>query len=713
MLSEYREVFLEELEEQLQLMDEEILKLEQEEDCSQVVQSLFRAAHTLKGSSAAMGYDVMKHLTHEMEQLLDLVRSGKRRVTGKLIDRLFYALDHLKLLKLDIVDGGGGTGIDISVCVRQLQSYASGEEADEETPAKAVAEMETEVSEPAGNEASNARQPANSKPSLPLNVRLKAGECLDQGLQAHWVFVRIAESCAIKGARAFVIQSGLTEWGEVLFACPEMEELPEQSGESAEIAFLHAGGERSREELQALVANMMDVAEVRVEAVLPEELELVQPQLSAANPSTEPAAPAAQVLRNEERGAGTSAKGKAQTIRVSVERLEHLMNLVGELVIDQTRIHEVERVQRRRFNDSSVEELGHISDHLSRIIGDLQESVMKTRMLPIEQLFNRFPRMIRDLSRDLEKEIELVIEGKDTELDRTLIEEIADPLIHLIRNALDHGIEKPEIRESKGKPTKGTLTIRAAHEDNQVVIYVIDDGAGIDAQKVRSSAIGKGVLTEEEAAYLSERESVELIFRPGFSTAAVVSDVSGRGVGMDIVRSHIEKLNGLIEIETAVGQGTCFKIKLPLTLAIIEGLLVKLTGQTYIIPMSNIAEIVRVTPEDLKTVRGQSVILLRNQVIPVAWIHEYFRLPKPEGHKKHISLVIVGSAEKRLAMVVDELIGNQEIVIKSLGSYIGKVAGIAGGTILGDGSVSLIMEIAGIIGKIGGKAPYHKEDQVG
>jgi len=709
-LSEYREVFLEELEEQLQLMDEEILKLEQEEDCSQVVQSLFRAAHTLKGSSAAMGYDVMKNLTHEMEQLLDLVRSGKRGVTGKLIDRLFYALDHLKLLKLDIVDGGGGTGIDISVCVRQLRSYASGEEVDGETPAivKAGAEMETEAGTGAGTgefggmESFKAQEPNFAKPPLPLNVRLKAGECLDQGLNVHWIFVRIAESCAIKGARAFVIQSGLAEWGEVLFASPEMEELPEQSGEAADIAFLHAGPERSAGDLQTLVSDMMDVAEARVEAVSSEEFELVQPQLTAALP-LEPAVPAVQSVRNEERGAGTSVKGKAQTIRVSVERLEHLMNLVGELVIDQTRIHEVERVQRRRFNDPSVEELGHISDHLSRIIGDLQESVMKTRMLPIEQLFNRFPRMIRDLSRDLGKEIELVIEGKDTELDRTLIEEIADPLIHLIRNALDHGIEKPEIRQSKGKPAKGTLTIRAAHEDNQVVIYVIDDGAGIDAQKMRNSAIGKGVITEEEASYLSERESVELIFRPGFSTAAVVSDVSGRGVGMDIVKSHIEKLNGLIEIETAVGQGTCFKIKLPLTLAIIEGLLVRLSGQTYIIPMSNIAEIVRVTPEDIKTVRGQSVILLRNQVIPVAWIHEYFRLPKPEGHKPYISLVIVGSAEKRLAMVVDELIGNQEIVIKSLGSYIGKVPGIAGGTILGDGSVALIMEIAGLIGKIGGK----------
>jgi two-component system chemotaxis sensor kinase CheA len=386
-----------------------------------------------------------------------------------------------------------------------------------------------------------------------------------------------------------------------------------------------------------------------------------------------------------------------------VERLEHMMNLVGELVIDQTRIHQVERTQSRRFSDESVNDLAQISDHLSRIIGELQESVMKARMLPIEQLFNRFPRMVRDLSRDLGKEIELVIEGKDTELDRTLIEEIADPLIHLIRNAVDHGIEMPEKRQQSGKIAKGTLTIRAAHEDNQVVLYIEDDGAGIDPEKMKKSALGKGVITQEGAEQLSDREAIELIFRPGFSTAAIVSDVSGRGVGMDIVRSHIEKLNGLIDIETKLGEGTQFKIRLPLTLAIIVGLLVKLNDQTFIIPMSNIAEIVRVTYDEIQTVRGQPVILLRNQVIPVAWMHDHFHMPKVEKDKSHIPLVIVGSAEKRLALAVDELIGNQEIVIKSLGSYVGKVDCIAGSTILGDGKVALILEISGLIHKIGGK----------
>lgn len=689
MLSEYREVFLEELEEQLQLMDGEILKLENEGDSAQVIQSLFRAAHTLKGSSAAMGLDIMKQLTHEMEQLLDLVRSGKRRVTEVLIERLFHALDHLKLLKLDFMDGGSGSGVDVTSCIEQLKSFAGAleEEGGKSLPHSPRAQ---------GN---GDRNSSGRKPELPFHVRLKAGECLDQGRQVSWVGVEIAKDCPIKGARAFVIQSGLAAMGEVLSSHPELEELEKlEEGEPkpVNIIFLLAG-ELDAKTVEERVSQFVDVTTVSVEPIAAEEIELIN--LEAALPMT----------RKEEEtpSSAASSPGKAKsqsTIRVSVERLEHLMNLVGELVIDQTRIEQVERIQRRRFADDSIDELEHISDHLARIIGDLQETVMKTRMLPIEQLFNRFPRMVRDLARDLRKDIEFMMEGKDTELDRTLIEEIADPLIHLIRNAIDHGIEKPGAREANGKPAKGVLTIRAAHEDNQVAIYVEDDGVGIDPVKIRASAVAKGVITEEEASYLSDRESYELIFRPGFSTAAVVSDVSGRGVGMDIVKSHIEKLNGLIEIYTELGKGTSFKIKLPLTLAIIEGLLVRLSKQTFIIPMSNITEIVRVTREELSTVRGQSVLLLRNQVIPVAWVHDFFRMERTTARKEHISLVIVGSAEKRLALVVDELLGNQEIVIKSLGSYIGKVTGIAGGTILGDGSVALIMEIAGLIGQLGGKS---------
>ncbi|WP_276352356.1 chemotaxis protein CheA [Cohnella caldifontis] len=661
MLNEYKEVFLEELEEQLQLMDEFILKLEREGGSDDAVQSLFRAAHTLKGSSAAMGYEEMKQLTHRMEHLLDRVRAKKTAVTPELIDLLFRSLDNLKLLKNGIVDSDAPRA-DISDNVKALEAF---ERRAEEAATSAAAE----------------RDAGWTRPVLSLSDRLKVKEQKEKGHRVYWLSVGIAPECVIQGARAYVIQTMLSEWGEVLLASPEYESLEEGYTESLTLTYLYAGTQEA-DEIREKVQGLADVADVKAEPVDTAETEMAAVPQAADKPTME--------------DPQSAAKSKSQTIRVSVDRLDHLMNLVGELVIDQTRIQQVERTQRRRFQDPSVSELGHISDHLSRIIGDLQESVMKARMLPIEQLFNRFPRMIRDLSRELGKELELTMEGQDTELDRTLIEEIADPLIHLIRNAVDHGLESPGIREQRGKPRKGSLAIRAAHEDNQVVIYVEDDGAGIDPVKIKASAADKGIISAEEAETLSDREAIHLIFRPGFSTAQRVSDVSGRGVGMDIVRSHIEKLNGLIDIETRLGEGTSFKIKLPLTLAIIVGLLVKVNGQTLIIPMSNIAEIVRVTRGDIQNMQGQPVVMIRHQVIPVVSIHDRFRSENRREEKSQIPLVIVGSAEKRLALVVDDLIGNQEIVIKSLGAYIGKVEGIAGATILGDGSVALILEIASL-----------------
>jgi two-component system chemotaxis sensor kinase CheA len=664
MQAEYKELFLEELEEMLQLMDEEILKLEQEGESDRVVQSLFRAAHTLKGSSAAMGFEDIKLLTHEMEQLLDQVRNKAMAVTVPLIDLLFKSMDGLKKLKKEIMVSECTT-TDISEYVKSLQAFGGNTKA-----------------------ATQIGVPGSSKPVLNLDTRLKIQEAHEQGLKVYWIRMQISSESVIKGARVYVVNSKLSELGEVMLSSPDMDGIDEHSFETVELVFLYAGNQ-GMEEIRAIVSDLIEIENVRVELLEPEETALINPQSAVQD----------KPVHDEQAQAG---KSKSQTIRVSVERLDHLMNLVGELVIDNTRIHEVERLQSRKFSDQSVDDLGVISDHLSRIIGDLQESVMKTRMLPIEQLFNRFPRMIRDLSRDLGKELDLVIEGKDTELDRTLIEEIADPLIHLIRNAVDHGLEMPEKRQQSGKNLKGTLKIRATHEENQVVIYVEDDGAGIDPERMKKSALGKGIISAEEAEQLSDREAIDLIFRPGFSTASVVSDVSGRGVGMDIVGSHIKKLNGLIDIETKLGKGTSFKIKLPLTLAIIVGLLIKLDEQTFIIPMSNISEIVRVTPDEIKQVRGQSVILLRNQIIPIAWLHDHFHIPRAGSEKNHIPLVVVGSAEKRLALAVDELIGNQEIVIKSLGPYIGKVNSIAGATILGDGKVALILEISGIINKIGG-----------
>ncbi|WP_063867609.1 chemotaxis protein CheA [Paenibacillus sp. Soil766] len=668
-LTEYKQVFLEELEEQLELIDDCILKLEQDGKTDRVIQNLFRAAHTLKGSSATMGFESMKELTHEMEHLLDLVRHDRMEVSIGLINLLFKSLDLLKELKKEI-ESTDQTMSNILPLLAELQAFAA-----EKTNEHVVQDTK------------------KTKHALSLYMETKIEEAQEKGAIVSWVRVTISKDSLIKGARAHVVFKNLHDWGEVLFADPSPDMIEEGKNESLEISYVFSGNQTA-DEIKNYVNSMIDVVGVEVDFLQRKsslEEDIVPAPVIAAELSPEKS--------NETHG------NKNQTIRVSVERLEDLMNLVGELVIDQTRISQVERnlLRQSASFSESMEELGQISDHLSRVISELQGSVMKARMLPIEQLFNRFPRMVRDLALKLNKDVELVIEGKDTELDRTLIEEIADPLIHLIRNALDHGIESAADRIAKGKSPKGTIKIRAAHEDNQVIIYVEDDGAGIDASKILQSAIQKGLLAEADAGTCTEKEAIHFIFHSGFSTASSVSDVSGRGVGMDIVKSHIEKLNGLIDIHTEIGKGTQFKIRLPLTLAIITGLLVKLNEQTFIIPMSNIAEIIRVTPQEIQSMRGESVIVLRNQIIPIVWLHEQFQIEKKLSNGNHTQLVIVGTAEKRIALAVDELLGNQEVVIKSLGSYIGKVDCLSGATILGNGKVALILEISAVIKKLIGK----------
>lgn len=618
-------IFLDEVDEQLHIIDREILKLEQFGSSEETIQSLFRAAHTLKGSSAAMGFEEMKHLTHEMEHILDQVRNHRLQVTDGMTNLLFACLDHLKLLKEQFAYGSG-ISTDITGLIKELQNFSPG-----------------------------------------LN------ELLD-------IRIELAMDCPMKSARALIIRNQLETWGDVVRTHPPIDEIEDDHlSAPKEIQYLLAS-QIEIPQLKNALLSMLDVIEVRISPY--------KNQSIAVKSAIAPNPPEASKLAD---------KQKNRTIRVDVERLELLMNLVGELVIDQTRINQVGNILHHRYStDENVGDLGQISDHVSRVIGELQESVMKVRMLPIEQLFNRFPRMVRDLSRSLNKEIDLIIEGKETELDRTVIEEIGDPLIHLLRNAVDHGIETAEERIRRGKPPKGLLRIAATHEENQVVITVEDDGSGIDPAIIKESALHKGIISEKECIDLTDQEAIYLIFHPGFSTAASVSDISGRGVGMDIVRNHIEKLNGVINIETELGAGTRFKIKLPLTLAIITGLLIKINDRTFILPMSSVVEIVRMPPEAIQTIKGEMVIVIRERVLPVINLHEYLHINQIKQDKKHLQVVVVGAAERRFALVVDELIGNQEIVVKTLGTYVGKIDWISGATILGDGRVALILEVASI-----------------
>jgi len=645
MASEMMGVFLDEVEEQLQIMDQEILKLEQSGQSEETIQSLFRAAHTLKGSSAAMGFEEMKQLTHEMEYILDQVRTHRLQVNSVIINLLFKSADHLKGLKEEFVTGVG-ISIQISPLVNELRHFTAQPES------KSVG--------------------INNAGYVPPSI------VQDRGLPVLDIRVCLVKDCPMRSARAFIILNLLDQWGDVLQTVPSIENLDEEEAAKCQEFQYLLSSDADASMVKEALHSAMDVADVRI-------LPYNTSNSKNVEEHTEPLS-----VKHAER--------KSQTIRVDVERLELLMNLVGELVIDQTRINQVGNVLHRRYaSDDQVDELGQISDHVSRIVGELQESVMKVRMLPIEQLFNRFPRMIRDLAQSLNKEIDLVIEGRETELDRTVIEEIGDPLIHLIRNAIDHGIESAVERKRVGKSPKGRLRITAAHEENQVIITVEDDGAGIDPDRLKDIALRKGIISEKECQTLTEQEAIHLIFHPGFSTSTTVSDVSGRGVGMDIVRNHIEKLNGMIDIETKLGEGTIFKIKLPLTLAIITGLLIKLNGRTFILPMSNVVEIVRMKPEAIQTIKGDPVVVIREQLLPVVSLHEYFHIPPMQRRKKQLPIVVVGTAEKKVALTVDELVGNQEIVVKSLGSYIGKMDGISGATILGDGRVALILEIAGMV----------------
>ncbi|MCB2297377.1 chemotaxis protein CheA [Clostridium tagluense] len=667
--------FLDEAEEQLQLLEQGILELEQGDETDIVIQNIFRAAHTLKGSSSAMGYEKMKQLTHEMENVLDKIRNNLLKVTKPTIDVLFQCADCLRLLKEDFVVFKNDTKIDISDVVENLKAIQKAKLDNENLESQAALAGESDIIKDENKEVSFTL--GDCENSILENAVIDGRFCLV-------CEVKISEESFMKATRAYLILNALNDIGKVISSNPNVLELSDDA-DIRRVQYLMTSELDSKAlELKAN-SELMDVDEVRVfdykvnTKKQIKQTDKLRKNMVIIKPKTK-----------------ESEKKASQTVRVDIERLEHMMNLVGEMVIEQTRIAQVSNTLHNRYAaDTSVDDLIGISNHVSRVVSELQESVMKARMLPAQQLFNRFPRMVRDLGQSLNKEIDLILEGGETEMDRTIIEDITDPLIHLVRNSLDHGIEDSEIRKSKGKPEKGTLKIRAFHQENHVIITIEDDGAGLDLEKIKQSAIRKEIITAEEADSLSQHEIINLIFETGLSTTENVSDVSGRGVGMDIVRNHIDKLNGIIDIETREGEGTKVTVRLPLTLAILTGLLVKIYDETYALPMSNIIEIVRMPKNEIESVKKQSIVVIRGKVHSLVWLHDYFKLSRQQK-KKNVFVVVLGVAEKRFGIVVDELVGNQEIVVKPLGSYIGKVEGLSGATILGDGSVACIFDVVGL-----------------
>ncbi len=678
--------FLDDLEEQLQLLEHNILELEQNGEEPEIIQEIFRVAHTLKGSSAAMGFEEMKLLTHEMENVLDKIRNHHLEATKPVINIFFKCLDYLRMLKENFEVDRNNIKTDISSVLSELRKILSGQyninkKTKNEVIKKTIKETEQED--------------RNIQFMLDYEQYIHLEQAANSEFNILVCEVKLSEDSLMKTARAYLILNYFNEIGTVIKAVPDIFESQDDL-EISKINYLVITQFDTKTVEEKAKNELIEIDSIKV---YPYEWEKFKSQsLLSGRENTK-----SESNSNTNSKAFDNVRKINRTVRVDVEKLEKMMDLVGELVIERTRILQVGNVLYHRYtSDNTVEDLVGISNQVLRVTNELQEIVLKTRMLPIKQLFGRFPRMVRDLTESLNKEVELIIEGEETELDKMIIEDITDPLIHLIRNAIDHGIETPEERTKAGKPPKGTLQISAFHQENHVILTVQDDGRGFDLDRIKESAIKKQIITANEANSLTEHEIISLVFHAGFSTSKTVSDISGRGVGMDIVRNKIDKLNGIIDVETKKGEGTKFIVKLPLTLAILQGLLIKINDEIYVLPMSNVVEIVRKPESEIETVKGQAIALIREEVLPIIWLHDYFNIPRKKK-RKNIFIVILGVAEKRIGLVVDELIGNQEIVVKPLGSYIGKLETLSGATILGDGSVACILDVAGVVKMVGNK----------
>ncbi|GIQ65324.1 chemotaxis protein CheA [Paenibacillus cisolokensis] len=684
-MNAYLSMFIDEAGDHLQALNDNMLQLENTPEDLTIVQAIFRSAHTLKGMAATMGFEDLASLTHEMENVLDLVRNSKLRMDSFIFDTLFKSLDALESMVQDITAGGAGSA-DVSAIVASLQAIVKGDYNAGGGPA-------------AGGAAEGAAGAGDSGLQLDQYQVSVLQQSMDSGHQVYHITVTVREDCVLKAARAYMVFDLLERHGEVVKSEPSVQDLEQEKFDRTFTVF--AISSLSQEELQQQIAAISEIEEAAVTKLDPESLQiLARPNVPSAPaaPSAPPAAGAPEAAREAKRQAAaakaqTAAAGGAlpRTIRVDIDRLDTLMNLFSELLIDRVRLEQLASEIRKPELTDTVE-------HLTRVSGDLQNIVLKLRMVPVESVFNRFPRMIRDLAKSLGKKVELVITGAETELDRTVIDEIGDPLVHLLRNSIDHGLESVSERIAAGKPETGTVHLRAYHSGNHVFIEVEDDGRGINREKVKNKAIASGILTAEEAGKMSDDEIAMLIFAPGFSTADTISDISGRGVGLDVVRSKIASLGGNVTIRTSEGKGTKFSVELPLTLSIISAMLVKLGSEKYAIPLSSIAETAIIRQEQIRLIHGNRMIEYRGAVIPVLSLSRILESPDyDESAEEETEVIIVRKGDKWAAVMVDEFIGQSEIVLKTLGSYLPNTDIVAGATILGDGQVALIIDPNGLI----------------
>jgi two-component system chemotaxis sensor kinase CheA len=668
-------VFIDESKEHLQLMNDSLLRLEQEPEDLKIIDEIFRSAHTLKGMSATMGFNRLAELTHHMENILDNIRNGKADVDTSLVDILFECLDTLNSLVDEVIEDGEES-TEIETLMGKLEEISKGG-----TGAKVVKEEAPKV------EAKDEEiKPEKTELALEFNEYEKELILVGQekSMKTYLIEIMLDDGCLLKAARTYMVFRNLEEIGEIIKSDPSVQALEEEKFDNSfVVAFLTS---KNAEEIKREIEDISEIKQVVVKDFVLEGESRERKEAKEAKSS-----PKSKPKEDKKVEKKTEAVKKTATVRVDTEKLDTLMNLVAELVINKTRLAQI-------GSEYNLQELSETLSHVDRVTSDLQAVVTKARMVPIETVFSRFPRMVRDLAKGLEKEINLVIQGKDTELDRTVIDEIGDPLVHLIRNSVDHGVEKPDVRSGKGKDPKGTILLKAEHEGNSVVITIKDDGKGIDAELMGRKAVEKGLLTEEEVEKLTKEEKIKLIFASGFSTAENITDVSGRGVGMDVVRTKIEALNGSIEVLSEIGVGSEIKIKLPLTLAIIEALMVKLESEIYAIPLANIVETIDIEKKDIKVVQGENVVLLRGEIVPILNLSKLLDVEteKPEIEDNN-TVVVVKVGNKKIGLVVDVLIGQQEIVIKSLGKLFTGTKGITGATVLGNGEVALILDVLTLV----------------
>ncbi|MBY0075275.1 chemotaxis protein CheA [Priestia aryabhattai] len=656
-MNQYLEVFIEESKEHLQNVNDQLMRFEKNTDDLGYVNEIFRSAHTLKGMSATMGFDDLAQLTHKMENVLDAVRNHQIDAHTEVLDALFESVDALEIMVQSISEGGDGQ-LDVKLLVQKLQRIVA------EEPAAEHADSSIEYDE---------------------FVQTLLSQTAGQGFNAFEITVQLERTCLLKAARAYMVFDVLEQAGEVIKSAPTVQDIEQEKFESSFIVILVTS--ESQEKLKASIMEVSEVESVKIAAVPikkeTEMQELVSQEEAAAIQEVTVSAPSKSPVE-EKRHLSNN-----KTIRVNIDRLDSLMNLFEELVIDRGRLEQISK----ELNNSELDET---VERMSRISGDLQTIILNMRMVPVETVFNRFPRMVRQLSKDLGKQIELQIVGADTELDRTVIDEIGDPLVHLLRNAVDHGIEMPQARLKNGKNEKGTIRLKAYHSGNHVFIDLEDDGAGINREKVLQKALDRGIIDGKTAETLTDKQVYELIFASGFSTAEQISDVSGRGVGLDVVKNTIESLGGSVTIDSNEGYGSRFSIQLPLTLSIISALLVQMSEERYALPLSSIIETAIVQLKEVMHVHGQKVIDFRGAIIPLIDLKELFTVPN-SVQRDHYSVVIVKKGEKTAGLIVDSFIGQQEIVLKSLGHYLPGVFAISGATILGDGQVALIIDCNALI----------------